>query len=104
MNSQVDQAAFERYVREHTFCLARAVHEFRTERCLSHVEVAKRAKVSVQWLKKLEANELHTNYSIGRLDQIARALGLDLSDLYERAGEMAGPPPWLKGKGGRDER
>ena len=104
MKRPADQAGFESYVREHTRCLGRAVHEFRTARGLSHSEVAKRAEVSVRWLKKLEANELQTNYSIGRLDQIALALGLDLSDLYQRAGEMAGPPPWLKGKERRDER
>ena len=104
MKRLADQAGFESYVREHTRCLGRAVHEFRTERGLSHSEVAKRAEVSVRWLKKLETNELHTNYSIGKLDQITRALGLDLSDLYQRAGEMAGPPPWLNCEGGGNER
>jgi transcriptional regulator with XRE-family HTH domain len=103
MKRPVDRAAFERYVREHSRCLGAAVHEFRTDRGLTHSEVAKRAEVSVRWLKRLETNELHTNYSIGRLDQIARALGLELLDLYKRADEMAGPPPWLKGKGGRYE-
>jgi transcriptional regulator with XRE-family HTH domain len=104
MKRPADRAAFERYVREHTRCLGVAVQRFRTERGLTHGEVAKRAEVSVRWLRRLETNELHTNYSIGRLDQIARALGLELLDLYKRANEMAGPPPWLKGEEGHDEK
>lgn len=103
MTRPVDRAAFERYVQEHSRCLGMAVQELRSERGLAHGEVAKRAEVSVRWLKKLETNQLHTNYSISRLDQIARALGLELFDLYKRAGEMAGPPPWLNAEGTRNE-
>lgn len=103
MTRPVDRAVFERYVQEHSRCLGMAVHELRTERGLTHGEVAKRAGVSVRWLKKLETNERHTTYSIRRLDQIARALGLELFDLYKRAGEMAGPPPWLNAEGTRNE-
>jgi transcriptional regulator with XRE-family HTH domain len=75
-----------------------AVQQLREERGLTHGEVAKPVRVSVRWLKQLEANELQANCSIRRLDQIADALGAELLDLYTRAGEMAGPPPWLKGK------
>jgi transcriptional regulator with XRE-family HTH domain len=103
MKRPVDRAPFERYVREHSRCLGKAVQELRTDKGLTHGEVAKRAEVSVRWLLRLETNELHTNYSIGRLDQIARALGLEMLDLYKRADEMAGPPPWLKGEGGQNE-
>ncbi len=61
----------------------------------SKSEVAKRAKVSVLWLQRLETNHLHTNYTLRRLDQLARALDVELYDLYKRASEMIGPPPWL---------
>ena len=104
MKRPVDRAALERYEREHGRCLGVAVKESRMDRGLTLGEVASTAKVSVPWLKKLETNELHTNYSIGRLDRIARALGLEMFDLYKRAGEMAGPPPWLKAKEAQDEK
>lgn len=103
MKRPVDRAALERYEREHGRCLGIAVQDFRMDKGLTQGEVARMAKVSVPWLKKLETNELHTNYSIGRLDRIARALGLEMFDLYTRAGEMTGPPPWLQPKEGRDE-
>jgi transcriptional regulator with XRE-family HTH domain len=103
MKRPVDRPAFERYVLEHTRCLGAAVQEWRPDKGLTYSEVANRANVSARWLQRLETNKLHTNYSIGRLDQIARALGLEMLDLYKRADEMAGPPPWMKGKGGRDE-
>ena len=96
MMSRANRAAFERYVKEHQRCLGIAVYEARTERNLSLDEVAKLATMSTQWLKKFEANQIHTNYSIGRLDRIAQALGVDLSALYTRAGELTGPPPWIK--------
>jgi transcriptional regulator with XRE-family HTH domain len=76
-----------------------AAEELRTEKGLTRGEVAKRANVSVLWIQRLETNQLHTNYTIGRLDQVARALGVELYDLYSRAGEMAGPPPWLDTEG-----
>jgi transcriptional regulator with XRE-family HTH domain len=104
MKRPVDRAALEHYGREHSRCLGVAVQEFRMDKGLSHGEVARMAKVSVPWLKKLETNELHTNYSIGRLDRIARALGLEMFDLYKRAGEMAGPSPWLTAKEAQDEK
>jgi transcriptional regulator with XRE-family HTH domain len=104
MKRPVNRAALERYEREQSRCLGMAVQKFRMDKGLTLGEVASMAKVSVPWLKKLETNELHTNYSIGRLDQIARALGLEMFDLYKRAEEMAGPPPWLKGKEGQDEK
>jgi transcriptional regulator with XRE-family HTH domain len=104
MKRPVDRAALERYEREHGRCLGIAVQEFRMDKGLTPGEVASMAKVSVPWLKKLETNELHTNYSMGRLDRIARALGLEMFDLYKRAEEMAGPAPWLKAEEGRDER
>jgi len=104
MKRPVGRAALEHYGREHSRCLGMAVQEFRMDRGLTLGEVASTAKVSVPWLKKLETNELHTNYSIGTLDRIARALGLEMFDLYKRAGEMAGPPPWLKAKEAQDEK
>lgn len=102
MTRPLDRVALERYEREHSRCLGMAAQEFRMDKGLSHGEVASMAKVSVPWLKKLETNELHTNYSIGRLDRIARALGLELFDLYKRAGEMTDPPPWLQPEEERD--
>lgn len=97
MKSQRDRAACERYRQEHARCLGMAVEELRTEKGLTRDEVAKRANVSVLWIRRLETNQLHTNYTIRRLDQVARALGVELYDLYSRAGEMAGPP-WLETK------
>ncbi|WP_263408551.1 helix-turn-helix domain-containing protein [Terriglobus tenax] len=95
MMSRTNPAAFQRYVKEHQRCLGVAVYEARTEKGLSLEELAKRAKMSTRWLKKYEANQIHTNYSIGRLDRIAQALGADLVDIYSRAGELTGPPPWI---------
>ena len=95
MKVQRDTAAFERYRQEHARCLGMAVEELRTDKSLTRSEVAKRANVSVLWIRKLETNQLHTNYTIRRLDQVARALGIELYDLYKRVGEMMGPPPWL---------
>lgn len=34
--------------------------------------------ISVLWIQRLEKNQLHTNYTIRRLDQVARALGVEL--------------------------
>lgn len=99
MKEQRDTAAFERYSQEHGRCLGIAVEELRTDKALTRSEVAKRANVSVLWIQRLEANQLHTNYTIRRLDQVARALGVELYDLYKRAGEMMGPPPWLDREG-----
>ena len=59
-------------------------------------EVAKRAKVSLLWLQRIETNQLYTNYQIRRLDQVACALGVELYEFYKRATEMAGPAPWLR--------
>jgi transcriptional regulator with XRE-family HTH domain len=80
-----DTAAFERYRQEHARCLDIAVEEFRTNKSLILREVAKRANVSVLWIQRLEANQLHTNYTIRRLKQVADALGVELYDLYKRA-------------------
>jgi transcriptional regulator with XRE-family HTH domain len=99
VNAQRDPAAFERYRQEHARCLGMAVEELRTDKSLTRSEVAKRANVSVLWIRRLETNQLHTNYTIRRLDQVARALGVELYDLYKRAGKMTGPPPWLETEG-----
>jgi transcriptional regulator with XRE-family HTH domain len=99
MKEQTDRAAFERYRQEHGRCLGVAVEELRTDKGLTRSEVAKRANVSVLWIQRLETNQLHTNYTIRRLDQVARALGVELYDLYKSASEMMGPPPWLETEG-----
>lgn len=95
MRKQGDAEAFERYTREHGRCLGIAVCQLRAEKGLTLDQLAKRAEVSALWLRRLETNQLHTNYSIGRLDRIARALGVELYDVYKRADDMLGPPPWL---------
>lgn len=99
MKKQVDAAAFERYKREHDRCLGIAVCQLRAEKGLTLDQLAKRAEVSALWLQRLETNQLHTNYSIGRIDRIARALGFELYDVYKRADEMLGPAPWLDEEG-----
>lgn len=99
MKEQTDTAEFERYSQEHGRCLGVAVEELRTDKGLTRSEVAKQASVSVRWIQRLETNQLHTNYTIRRLDQVARALGVELYDLYKRADEMMGPPPWLNREG-----
>jgi transcriptional regulator with XRE-family HTH domain len=98
MKKQPDDAALERYSQEHGRCLGVVVRELRTERGLTQHEVAKRAKVSLRWVQRLEDNQLNTNYSIGRLYQVACALGVELYEFYKRADEMAGPAPWLRRK------
>ena len=103
MKAHRDNAAFERYRQEHARCLGMAVEEFRTDKVLTRSEVAKRANVSVLWIQRLETNQLHTNYAIRRLDQVARALGVELYDLYKRVGEMTGPPPWLEAEGAQND-
>lgn len=99
MRMQEDAQAFERYMQEHKRCLGISVRQMRTERGLGLNELAKWAEVSAQWLQKLETNQLHTNYSIGRINRIAHALGVELYDVYKRADEMLGPPPWLDKEG-----
>lgn len=99
MTTQRDSAASERYRQEHARCLGMAAEELRTDKGWTRSEVAKRANVSVLWIQRLETNQLHTNYTIRRLDQVARALGVELYDLYKRAGELTGPPPWLETEG-----
>jgi len=99
MKKQVNPAAFERYKQEHGRCLGIAVCHLRTEKGLTPDQLAKRVKVSAQWIRRLETNQLHTNYSIGRIDRIARALGVELYDVYKRADEMLGRPPWLAKEG-----
>ena len=93
----------ERYRQEHNRCLGEAVREFRTDKGLAQRDVAKRAQVSVLWIKRLETNQLRTNYTIRRLDRVASALGVELYDLYKRAGEKAGPPPWLETEGTQND-
>jgi transcriptional regulator with XRE-family HTH domain len=99
MKKRTDRAALERYRQEHNRCLGMVVCELRTDKGLAQSEVAKRAKVSVRWLQKLETNQLHTNYTLRRLDQLAGALDVELYDLYKRASEMTGPPPWQEREG-----
>jgi transcriptional regulator with XRE-family HTH domain len=98
MNKQPDDGALERYSQEHGRCLGVVARELRTERGLTQLEVAKRARVSLRWVQRLEDNQLNTNYSIGRLYQVACALGVELYEFYKRAEEMAGPTPWLRRK------
>jgi len=70
MKKQPDDAALERYSREHGRCLGVVARELRTEKGLTQYAVAKRAKVSLRWVQRLEDNQLNTNYSIGRLYQV----------------------------------
>jgi transcriptional regulator with XRE-family HTH domain len=99
VKEQADTVEFKRFCREHGRCLGLAVKEFRTNRGLTRSEVAKRANVSVLWIQRLGTDHLHTNYTIRRLDQVARALGVELYDLYKRADDRMGPPPWLESEG-----
>jgi transcriptional regulator with XRE-family HTH domain len=99
MMRQDNPEAFEHYRQEHQRCLGIVVRQMRTENGLTPDQLAKRAEVSALWLQKLETNQLHTNYSIGRINRIARALGVELYDVYKRADEMLGPPPWLNKEG-----
>lgn len=99
MKEETDAAAFQRYRQEHGRGLGVAVEEVRTSKGLTRSEVAKRANVSVLWIQRLETNRLRTNYTIRRLDQVADALGVELYDLYKRASEIAGRPPWLESGG-----
>jgi transcriptional regulator with XRE-family HTH domain len=103
MKSRADHAVLERYRKEHNRCLGVAAEELRAEKGLTRSEVAKKAKVSVLWIRRLEDNKLDTNYTIRRLDQVSTALGVELYDLYKRASEMAGPPPWLQTRGAQDD-
>lgn len=96
MRKQLDDPALERYVQEYSRCLSLVVRDLRTEKGLTQQEVAKRAKVSVLWVQRLEDHELNTNFSLSRLYPVACALGVELYDLYARADEMAGPAPWLR--------
>ena len=99
MKKQPDDAALKHYSREHGRCLGVVVRELRTERGLTQHEVAKRAKVSLLWVQRLEENQLlDTNYSIGRVYRVACALGVELYEFYKRAEEMTGPAPWLRRK------
>ena len=95
MKKQPDDAALEHYSQEHRRCLGVVATELRTEKGLTQYAVAKRARVSIRWVQRLEDNQLNKNYSIGRLYQVACALGVELYEFYKRADEMAGPAPWL---------
>lgn len=103
MRRQENAAVVEHYKREHNRCLGIAICQLRTEKGLTPHQLAKRAEVSERWLQKLETNQLNTNYSIGRLDRIARALELELYDVYKRADEMLGPPAWLDRAGAQSD-
>jgi transcriptional regulator with XRE-family HTH domain len=96
MKQPTDTAALERYRQEHDRCLGVVARKLRTTKGLTLSEVAKRAKVSLLWLQRLETNQLHTNYQIRGLDQVTCALGVELYEFYKRAGEVAGPAPWLR--------
>jgi len=95
MKQPTDAAALERYRQEHDRCLGVVACELRTTKGLTQSEVAERAKVSLRWVQRLEDNQLDTNYSLGRLYQVACAMGVELYELYKGADEMAGPAPWL---------
>lgn len=95
MKKRPDDEALERYSQDHGRCLGVVARELRAEKGLTQHAVAKRAKVSLRWLQRLEDNQLNTNYSIGRLYRVACALGIELYGLYKRADEMAGPAFWL---------
>ena len=76
--------------------LSVVVGQIRTEKGLTQREVAKQAKISLLWLQRLEINQLHTNYQIRRLDQVARALEVELYELRTRTaqGKLTG---WILG-------
>jgi len=59
-------------------------------------EVAKRAKVSLLWVQRLEANQLGKNYRLLHLFWVFAVFGLTPYELYKRVGEMTGPPLWLE--------
>ena len=68
--------------------LGRAVREQRTAHVLTIRELAERARVSARFLVQLEGGS--GNISVARLDDVARALGVSLSDLLKEA-EAARP-------------
>lgn len=103
MKKPMDRVSLERYRQEHDRCLAVVVCELRADRGLAQSEVAKRAKVSVRWLQKLATNQLHTNYTLRRLDQLAGALDVDLYHVYKRVSEMTDHNPGRKGEGARND-
>jgi transcriptional regulator with XRE-family HTH domain len=96
MKKERDRAEVERYSQEYARCLAIVARQVRKEKGLTQHKVAKRAEVSLRWVQRLEANQLAGNYSLGKLYQVACALGVGLYELYRRAEEMTGPPPWLR--------
>ena len=103
MKRHTDTAALERYRREHNRILGVVACELRSGKGLTQSEVAKRAKVSLLWIQRLETNQLNTNYLIRRLDQVACVLGVDLYEFYKRASEITGPPPWLATEGSQTD-
>lgn len=98
-----DKDIADRYNRELERCLGLAVQELREARGMTQGELAQAANMSVRWLKRLEGNQLTTSYTIRRIDRIARAMGMPIYELYKRASEIAGPPPWLDQEGAESD-
>jgi transcriptional regulator with XRE-family HTH domain len=78
------------------------VKQLRTEKGWTEAELAKRARVSIQWLRALEGNRLKSNHRMQHEMQVISALGFgtyEIKDFIGRVEDMVketlGPPPWL---------
>ena len=78
--------------------LGRAIREQRTGHVLTIRELAERARVSARFLVQLEGGS--GNISVARLEDVAKALGISLSDLFKEA-EAARPSAEQRPASGR---
>jgi transcriptional regulator with XRE-family HTH domain len=96
-------AATQRYWEEFRRCRAELARELRMEQGLTQSELAKKAEVSLIWLKKMEENRLPRHYRMEKELQVISALGFgtfEIKVFYGRVGDKVeatvGRAPWLK--------
>jgi len=95
--------ATKRWWEEYHRCRGVLVKQLRKEKGWTEAELARRARVSVQWLRALESNQLKPNHRMQHEMQVISELGFgtyEIKDFIGRVEDMVketlGPPPWLK--------
>lgn len=81
-----DSPELLREVDESIRCYGVVVAQLRQEKGWTHEELAKRASVSVRWLKALESNHLSRNLRFIAVFRVAQALGFGVMEIKDFVG------------------
>ena len=59
------------------------IKNYREQSKLTQVQLAEQAKISISYLSKIEASRCDKSLSISVLNQIANALGVEISEFFK---------------------